>query len=456
MEDRKRKWFYRIQFEELYGIARDLRWSQRECLLPGTAFSRGENLQNEFRKNLTFTLTPEQEQVITKLNALSRSEQKMHVLLQGDVGCGKTVTSFLASLNALESGFQIAWLAPTTVLAEQSYTVIHTWLAGLGYTCSLLTSRTPAREKRQIIHGLLRGSIHYIVGTHSLIEDSLSFAHLGMVVIDEQHRFGTAQRLKLQNKNPRADFLMMSATPIPGSLAQTVYSDLDILTITAVPHERKPVKTHIVPPVKEQDMYRFITDRVLTHGEKIFWVIPRIEEDEENSEIATITKREESLSRLLPELTVYSLHGKMTPEEKSHVMKAFSLDSSGLLLATTVIEVGIDIPDATIMVIENCEFFGLAQLHQLRGRVGRSNRQSWAFLLPGNSAGEKTLERLQQFCSTTDGFKIAEMDLRMRGTGEVLGNRQSGFSDIRFSNILHMAPVFKSIRTTVDELLRET
>lgn len=445
-------WFERIQFEELYEVALNLRWNRRNFALPGRVFSE-RAMQMTFMQDLPFSLTDDQRMVIEELFRVSDSEKRMHHLLQGDVGSGKTVTAFLATLPALEAGYQIAWLAPTTVLAEQSYKEIYNWLKPLGYDPRLLTGNLPASEKREIQRGLTLGEISFVVGTHALISDTVSFAKLGMVVVDEQHRFGTEQRLALQQKDNRCDVLMMSATPIPASLAATVYSDLELLSIRSMPKGRKPVKTHLVPEIKRGGMLDFVKKRIET-GERVFWVVPRIDSVEDDcNELADIEAREKELKRALTGIQVGVLHGRMTAFEKEAVMECFLEGSVQLLLATTVIEVGVNVPEATVIVVENSENFGLAQLHQLRGRVGRSDRESWAFLLTGKEVSQEAVDRLQGFCSTNDGFKIAELDLQMRGIGQVMGTRQSGFSDLRFSNILEMAELFKCIRQDVEQIM---
>ncbi|MGM0444287.1 MAG: ATP-dependent DNA helicase RecG [Fibrobacterota bacterium] len=452
LRERTEKWFFRIRFEELYGIALSLRWNRRQYDLPGFAFSEGKALQDDFIAQLPFELTADQVNAVTTLGEISGSSRRMHSLLQGDVGCGKTITAFLATLRPLASGYQVAWIAPTTVLADQSSRTITAWLKDLGYTCALLTSRTKKSEKREILRGIKLGTIQYLVGTHALIQEDVTFASLGMAVIDEQHRFGAQQRQILQEKSPAADTLMMSATPIPQSMAATVYSDLELLSIKTLPARRKPIKTRRVPTQKETDMMQFMRRRIRENGEKAFWVTPRIELDEEAEKMMSIEEREKILKKTIPDVNIHTLHGRMKPAEKEAVMQDFSADPHGLMLATTVIEVGVDIPAATMMIIENSENFGLSQLHQLRGRVGRSDLQAWCFILSEHSA-ESVQERLRAFCSTTDGFKIAEMDLTMRGTGEVAGMRQSGFSDLRWSNILEVADLFQSINDDVGRLI---
>ncbi len=450
--DQNDHWFERIIVEELYEMALSLRWNRKDFGLPGRPM-KGAALQKEFVASLPFELTEDQRAVLRALAEVSASELRMHHLLQGDVGSGKTVTAFVAALPALAAGFQVAWLAPTTVLAEQSFKEIEAWLEPLGYAPKLLTGGTKAAERRQIHRSLALGELTFVVGTHAIISDKVSFGKLGMVVVDEQHRFGSEQRLKLQKKESRADLLMMSATPIPASLAATVYSDLEALSIRSMPKGRKVIKSHLVAPQKRADMLGFFKER-LAAGEQCYWVVPRIDSvEDECNDLADLEGREIEIRKLLPEAKLEVVHGRMKDAEKEAAMLRFSSGESRMLLATTVIEVGVNVPNATVMVIENCERFGLAQLHQLRGRVGRSSLQSWCLLLPGLHAPEESVERLQKFCETTDGFAIAELDLTMRGTGEVLGNRQSGFSDIKYCNILERADQFREIKDFLDRML---
>ncbi len=446
-------WFRRIQYEELYQLALHLRWMQKDYRLPGRKME-GTFLQEAFIKRLPFTLTIEQLQVVDELAADSNSAKRMHRLLQGDVGSGKTVTAFIATLPALQSGYQVAWLAPTTVLAKQSFRQIKEWLASLDFTVELLTGSTSPKESREIIRGLTLGTIHFVVGTHAILQDRVAFASLGMVVVDEQHRFGAEQRLILQKRERACDLLMMSATPIPQSLAATLYSDLDLTTIKTLPAGRKEIKTHLVAEEKRAGMEQFIFDRI-KHGEQAYWIVPRIESTKEScNELSDIEARYKQLcSGLFQNVAVGVLHGQMKEVEKQSIMELFSEGKLQLLIATTVVEVGVNVPNATVIVIENSERFGLAQLHQLRGRVGRGSLQSWAFLLGGATMQKNAIDRLLQFCAAKDGFEIAELDLVSRGAGEVTGFRQSGFSELRFSDILEHADLFQEIQKDIDRLL---
>lgn len=456
--DENDTWVERLIYEELYQTALNLRWTGREFKLPGRVME-SHTLQDNFIQSLPFELTEGQREVIELMKAESASKKRMHRLLQGDVGSGKTVTAFITSLPALESGFQVGWLAPTAVLADQIYDNIKNWLAPFDYGVELLTGATSAAKKREILHGLKTGTIHYVVGTHALIQDRVGFHNLGFVVVDEQHRFGVKQRLALQKKGESCDTLMMSATPIPNSLASTIYSDLELTTIKSMPKGRIPIKSHLVPETKRSDMEQFVLERIEKHNEKVFWIVPRIESVEDDfNELTDIENRLKQLTKgTFKKVKVSVLHGQMSAAEKEDAMTEFAGSKSSLLLATTVVEVGVNIPEATVIVIENSERFGLAQLHQLRGRVGRSNLQSWAFFLMANSVAEESVDRVSRFIEAKDGFEIAELDLSLRGTGEIAGFKQSGFSELRFSNIIEQADLFREIQADIDKIMsRET
>lgn len=453
--NQQERWLERIRYEELYQTALHLRWSRKNFELPGVKMP-GRDIQSQFLKSLPYSLTPDQKTAITSLYEITSSSKRMHMLLQGDVGCGKTVTAFAATLPVLENGFQVAWITPTAVLAQQTYEEITAWLAPLGITPALLTGSTSLKEKRVIIRGLKTGEISYVVGTHALLQSQVDFKTLRMIVIDEQHRFGVEQRLTLQHKAPAADLLMMSATPIPKTLASTIYRDLDLTTIQYVPSERSTIHTHLVPPQKLNDMEQFIYHRITEHNEQIFWIVPRIESDVDN--INDLANTEERLKQLqagqLKDIPMEVMHGELSPEIRANVLKRFKSGDSKLLIATTVIEVGINIPNATVIVIENGERFGLAQLHQLRGRVGRSEKQSWAFLLESETISESARNRLSQFIDAKDGFEIAELDLKLRNAGEIAGVRQSGYSELQHCDIIRDFKLFEQVVSDINTLMK--
>jgi len=474
------KYRKRLKYEELYKLALNLRWNRKKFALPGRVMKAGK-LDAKMRALLPFTLTDSQERAIKILRGDAAKPARMHRLLQGDVGSGKTITALMAALPALNAGRQVAWMAPTEVLAKQTKNVVETYLYQLGFRVEYLGAGD-MREKREIRSELASGELRFVVGTHALFMPSVEFRSLGMVIIDEQHKFGAAQRLKLQEKGPASDFLLMSATPIPQTLAKTLYGDLDVVEIAARP-DRAPISTHIVPDSKRGDMDKFILEQIKRGGSRAFYVVPRIEraddadDDDGDAEEKPAGKRKSASSRQsgqapdskpevqtvdsaaerlmaspLSAVPIHKLHGQMSYSEREEAISAFRNGAPGILVATTVIEVGVDVSDATVMVIENPEYFGLAQLHQIRGRVGRSDRQSYCFLLPGANQNDGTIERLRFLCGCADGFKIAEWDLRNRGPGDTAGNRQSGWDDLRAADILEDADMFREIMRETEDL----
>ncbi len=443
----------RLRYEELFRLALTLRWSRRKFALPGRCLRAGD-LPERFRKQLPFPLTGEQEKAIRILYDDAASNRRMHRLLQGDVGSGKTLTAFFACFPALASGLQVAWLAPTEVLALQTCRLIASWLAPLGFKPELLMSGVTAVDRRRINAACADGTARFVVGTHALLQPSVQFKRLGMIVIDEQHKFGAAQRLTMQEKDVASDFLLMSATPIPQTLAKTLYGDLDIVTILKPPAGRNPVETHCVPESKRSDMDQFVLREIRECGAAVYWVVPRIEQDETSE---TIRDAETTFAALkkgaFAGIPTGCLHGRMTSMEKERIMQSFAAGSIKLLVSTTVVEVGVDVPQATIMIIENAERFGMAQLHQLRGRVGRGSGKSYCFLLTPSAADDETAERLSFFCRHHDGFRIAEMDLTLRGPGEVAGYRQTGWEDLKLADIIRDAELFREIQEELETVL---
>jgi len=447
------EYLFRLRYEELFRLALTLRWSRRKFALPGRALLPG-GLDRRFRKHLPFALTDEQEKAIGTLYADAASDRRMHRLLQGDVGCGKTLVAFFASFPALAGGLQVAWLAPTEVLALQTFGVISSWLGPLGFRAELLKSGVAAEDRHRIMAGLASGGTRFVVGTHALLQPQVKFKQLGMIVIDEQHKFGAAQRLAMQEKDVASDFLLMSATPIPQTLAKTLYGDLDIVTILKPPPGRRPVETFCVPESKRSDMERFVLKEILERGTAAYYVVPRIEHDES---LETIRDAETAYAELrkgaFAEISCGCLHGRMSSDEKARVMTSFAAGDIKLLVSTTVVEVGVDVPNATVMIIENAERFGMAQLHQLRGRVGRGSEKSYCFLLTPPGTDSAAAERLAFFSRHHDGFRIAEMDLTLRGPGEVAGFRQTGWEDLQLADIIRDAGLFRHIQEEIEALL---
>ncbi len=358
----------------------------------------------------------------------------MNRLIQGDVGSGKTIVAFLTAFAAMENGYQVALMAPTEILADQHIRNARNIFAETGYRVELLMGSTKAAEKRKIHAALADGEIDFIIGTHAIIQDAVRFSKLGLAVIDEQHRFGVMQRAQLKASGHNPDILVMTATPIPRSLAMTVYGDLDVSIIDELPPGRTPIKTVVVGEDKRHGVYLGI-DREVKLGRQVYVVYPLIDESEKMDLKAATKMFEDLRTRVFPQYTVGLLHGRMKTAEKESIMHDFVAGKIDILVSTTVIEVGVDVPNASLMVIEHAERFGLSQLHQLRGRVGRGAEQSFCVLLTDFKKTAVAKERLGIMESSSDGFKIAEKDLEIRGQGEILGTRQSGIHDFKLGNI---------------------
>jgi ATP-dependent DNA helicase RecG len=376
----------------------------------------------------------------------------MNRLLQGDVGCGKTVVSMTAMITACENGYQAAIMAPTELLAEQHYSRINDWADQLGLQVVLLTSGMKKMERKKIFEKIKKGEIHITVGTHALIQEEVIFRNLGFVVVDEQHRFGVIQRAALRQKGVNPDVLVMTATPIPRTLAMTVYGDLDISIIDEFPPGRKEIRTKVFFEDQRARVYEIIRMEV-KKGNQVFIVYPLIEESE-NLDLKDATRMAEHMSsEIFPDYRVGLIHGRMKGKEKDQVMTGFVKKEIDILVSTTVIEVGIDIPQASLMVIEHAERFGLSQLHQLRGRVGRSDIPSYCILMSQYKRTEDSRKRLSVMEQTNDGFKIAEEDLAIRGPGEFMGTRQSGIPDFRVAHILRDVHILSEAKTDAFSLI---
>lgn len=398
-------------------------------------------------------MTGAQERVIAEIKRDMISDRPMNRLVQGDVGCGKTIVAMIASLVAVENGYQACIMAPTEILAEQHSKNITTMAAPLGLTVRLLTGGLRKKEKDMLLAEIESGAARIVIGTHALIEQNVKFNRLGLAIIDEQHRFGVMQRSTLTSKGYNPDVLVMTATPIPRTLALTVYGDLDVSVIDEMPPGRNPVITRLYFESRRGEAYRFIENE-LEKGRQVYVVYPLVEETEK-SDLKAATEMAGHLQKnVFPNWKVGLLHGRMKGDEKEAAMAAFKAGEIHILVSTTVIEVGVDVPNATVMVIEHPERFGLAQLHQLRGRVGRGAHQSYCILMGPRMFAEEARERLNAFARTGDGFRIAEEDLRLRGPGEFFGTRQSGLPDLRAANVIRDADLLERARAEAFDLIK--
>ncbi|GAB4243624.1 MAG: ATP-dependent DNA helicase RecG [Acidobacteriota bacterium] len=392
-----------------------------------------DEIRRRLRGLLPFPLTGAQRRVLKEIVADLQRPTPMHRLLQGDVGSGKTAVAAMASAVVVENGYQVALMAPTELLAEQHHRTFQELLGTRGYRLALLTSSVSGTERKKVLRGVREGEIQCLVGTHALIQQGVEFARLAFVVVDEQHRFGVLQRLNLARKGTHPDVLVMTATPIPRSLALTFYGDLEVSILDELPPGRKPVRTFIKREKSREEVYGLIR-RFVAAGRQVYVVYPLVEESEK-SDLKAATEGAERLAQVFPEFTVGLLHGRMKAAEKDDVMRRFAAGDLQILVSTTVIEVGIDVPNACLMVIEHAERFGLSQLHQLRGRVGRGDQGGVCVLLVDQVRTRKAVERLQIMRQSNDGFVIAEKDLEIRGPGEFAGTRQSGLPEFRFGDL---------------------
>ncbi len=446
----------RLKFEELFYLQLNiLRYSkQRSTQLPGFRFPRiGEYFNRFYSEQLPFELTNAQKRVIKEIRADMATGRQMNRLLQGDVGSGKTLVALLCMLIALDNSTQACLMAPTEILATQHYETLSKLASAIGVNIKLLTGSTRKKE-RDIIHSQLEdGSLHILIGTHAVIEDSVKFKNLGFVVIDEQHRFGVAQRARLWNKNTTAPHvLVMTATPIPRTLAMTVYGDLSVSVIDELPPGRKPVTTLLRYDSARMSVYQGI-GKQLREGRQAYIVYPLIKENEK-LDLRCLEEGYQLIKETFPQYKVCYVHGQMKPSEKEHQMSLFMSGEARILVATTVIEVGVNVPNATVMLIENAERFGLSQLHQLRGRVGRGSAMSYCILMSHEKITKETKKRLEIMTSTTDGFVIAEADMQMRGPGDIEGTMQSGIPfELHIANLATDGQLVQLARDTASDIL---
>ncbi len=445
----------RMSFEELFtlelGLA--LRKQGLGAAKKGIAFKAVDKLESALRAKLPYQLTAAQERVLAEIKKDMTGERPMNRLVQGDVGCGKTIVALIAALMAVENGCQACLMAPTEILAGQHYRNIEALALPLGVTVRQLTGGLRKKAKETVLAELASGAAAIVVGTHALIEQQVRFKRLGLAIIDEQHRFGVMQRSTLTSKGYEPDVLVMTATPIPRTLALTVYGDLDVSVIGEMPPGRSPIVTRIYFEPRRREAYQFLEEEI-RKGRQVYVVYPLVEETEK-SDLKAATEMAAHLQKdIFPNGKVGLLHGRMKANEKESAMAAFKANETQILVSTTVIEVGVDVPNATVMVIEHPERFGLAQLHQLRGRVGRGGHQSYCILMGPRMFADDARERLNAFARTTDGFKIAEEDLRLRGPGEFMGTRQSGLPDLRAANIIRDADLLEIARNEAFELVQ--
>ena len=447
---------YRLKFEELFYIQLNiLRVTKyREQRIGGLVFDEiGRYFNDFYQLNLPFELTDAQKRVIKEIRKDVCTGRQMNRLLQGDVGSGKTLVALMCMLMALDNGFQAALMAPTEILATQHYETIRELTFGLDIDVRLLTGSTKKKIRETLLPDVQSGKVQILIGTHALIEDTVGFANLGLVVVDEQHRFGVAQRARLWKKNNiPPHVLVMTATPIPRTLAMTLYGDLDVSVIDELPPGRKPVKTIHMYSGKRQNLYQSVRKQ-LEEGRQVYIVYPLIEESEK-SDLKNLTAGFEQTKEIFPEYNVCMVHGRLKPAEKEQEMQKFISGEARIMVATTVIEVGVNVPNASVMIIESAERFGLSQLHQLRGRVGRGADQSFCILLTRYELSEVTRKRLSIMTQTNDGFIIAEEDLKLRGPGDIDGTQQSGIPfDLKIANLAKDGQILSLARDIAREVL---
>ena len=412
-----------------------------------------KTLVKQYLENLTFSLTKAQKKVITEIYRDLSNGRIINRLIQGDVGSGKTIVSMVLLLYMVENSYQGVLMAPTEILAVQHYLSVKDKFEKLGVRVELLTGSFKGKTKQKLLDSIKEGEVDIVIGTHALIEENVEFERLGLIIIDEQHRFGVVQRKLLRDKGVLANLVVMSATPIPRSLALSIYGDLDVSVIDELPPGRKPIKTKWIATIDEtKTMYEFIGKK-LSQGRQAYFVAPLIEESEKLAAKSTEELLEE-VSKYLPEYRIGVLHGRMKNADKDEIMNSFKNKELDIMVSTTVIEVGVDVPNATVMVINNAERFGLSALHQLRGRVGRGEYQSYCFLV-SRTENAISKSRLQVMEETQDGFKIAEEDLKLRKSGEIFGTKQSGFSDLKFTDIVHDVKTIKLVKDICTDYLKE-
>lgn len=450
----------RLKFDELLGVQLNIqkRRSNRLSKNNGFVFSRvGDAFNTFYREKLPFELTGAQKRVIKEIRHDTVSGFQMNRLLQGDVGSGKTMVALISMLLAVDNGFQACMMAPTEILARQHFATCQKLLQGMNVRCAILTGASKARERRAALEGIASGEVNILIGTHALIEEKVRFLNLGFVVIDEQHRFGVEQRARMWTKNEQPPhILVMTATPIPRTLAMTLYGDLEVSVIDELPPGRRPIRTVHYTDAARLRLFGFMKQQIKL-GRQVYVVYPLIQESE-SMDYKDLTDGYEAISRdfPLPEYVTSICHGKMKAQDKEESMRQFKSGEAHILVATSVIEVGVDVPNATVMVIESAERFGLSQLHQLRGRVGRGGEQSYCILMSGEKLSREAKARLDAMCETNDGFRLAELDLKLRGAGDINGTQQSGEAfDLKIANPTLDAQLLMATREAAQAVLEQ-
>ncbi|MBS5612569.1 MAG: ATP-dependent DNA helicase RecG [Prevotella buccalis] len=446
----------RLKFEELFYVQLNiLRYANdRKRKYQGYVFNHvGPQFHHFYKNNLPFELTNAQKRVMHEIRKDMTTGRQMNRLVQGDVGSGKTLVALMSMLIAIDNGYQACMMAPTEILAEQHFATIKKFLNGMDVRVELLTGMVKGKKRNEVFHGLLTGEVHILVGTHAVIEDNVRFSHLGMAVVDEQHRFGVAQRAKLWGKSERPPhILVMTATPIPRTLAMTIYGDLDVSVIDELPPGRKPIQTIHQYDNQMTSLYQGIRKQI-QQGRQVYIVFPLITESEK-IDLKNLEAGFESLCTIFPDFKLSKVHGKMKPKEKDAEMQKFSRGETQILVATTVIEVGVDVPNASVMVILDAHRFGLSQLHQLRGRVGRGAEQSYCILVTSHKLSKETRRRIDIMCETCDGFQIAEADLKLRGPGDLEGTQQSGIAfDLKIADIARDGQIIQLARDEAQKII---
>lgn len=446
----------RLKFEELFYVQLNiLRYaSDHRRKYRGYIFQHvGENFNYFYKNNLKFELTGAQKRVMHEIRADMAKGRQMNRLLQGDVGSGKTLVALLSMLIAIDNNFQTCIMAPTEILAEQHFNTIKEFLAGMDIRVELLTGIVKGKRRKNVLEGLASGSVKILIGTHAVIEDTVQFAHLGLAIVDEQHRFGVAQRARLwaKSENP-PHILVMTATPIPRTLAMTIYGDLDVSVIDELPPGRKPIITTHKFDTQMTSLYSGIRQQI-NQGRQVYIVFPLIKENEK-TDLKNLENGYETLKEIFPEFKISKVHGKMKSADKEEEMRKFVSGDTQILVATTVIEVGVNVPNASVMVILDAQRFGLSQLHQLRGRVGRGAKQSFCILVTNYKLSEETRKRIDIMCDTNDGFRIAEADLKLRGPGDLEGTQQSGIAfDLKIADIARDGQIVQMARDEAQKII---